>query len=386
MDKETGGWKVDCAALKELVKQYAYSIGINKIGFTDAKPLLEHLPRLIRRAEAGYRHAINEGSPEKRVNPQVHLPGAKSVISTAVVYPGCADEKAPASGGARGRLSCISRGRDYHVIMRRKLEKLKQYILTVRPEAKMKLMVDKEEILEKAIAAKAGLGWLGRNTLLVTPEFGSWVVLGEIITDVPFPADQTLEGGCGSCRACVAACPTAALDDDININLDRCLAAVTLSRSLPDPEVRSQMGQTLYGCDVCQSVCPHNKRQPAYDADFAYTGDQAFPPLARVLDLTNREFKESFGHTSGAWRGRTPIQRNAVIAAGNLRDRSMVPRLITLLSEDPRGVIRGAAAWALGQIGDNQGLPALQQAMRKENDPAVLKEISYALKNFQGHQ
>lgn len=370
---------MDYGALKEQIKSYASSIGISKIGFTDAEPLSEHLSLLQHRNKAHYSNAINEGDPEKRIYPKKHMSNAKSVISVAVAYPGFEKYSATEPELPRGRFSFISRGRDYHAVVRDKLETLIKYILMAEPDAKLMIMVDKEEILEKALAVKAGLGWFGKNTLLVTPEYGSWVCLGELVTDIPFPVDRPLAGECGSCRACIEACPTNALDKKRNLNLDRCLAAVTQARALPDREIRKQMGINLYGCDICQSVCPHNSGQHKYDKDFACIYDEAFPLLSEVLDLSNRKFKNKFGHTSGAWRGRTTVQRNAVIAAGNLKAEGMVTRLALILTGDSRQIIRGAAAWALGQIGGAQALEALTQAIKHENAPDVLAEIKYSM-------
>ena len=380
--RNRGMGQVNYGALKEQIKSYAFSIGISKIGFTDAEPLFEHLPLLEQRINAHYGNAINEGDREKRIHPTKHMPDAKSVISVAVAYPGLEKYSPVGQGLPRGRFSFISRGRDYHAVVREKLETLIKYILKAKPESKLMLMVDKEEILEKALAVKAGLGWFGKNTLLVTPEYGSWVCLGELVTDIPFPVDRPMEGKCGTCRACIEACPTNALDKERNLDLDRCLASVTQGRTLPDRETRIQMGINLYGCDICQSVCPHNSRQDKDDKDFAYVYDEAFPLLSEVLGLSNREFKKKFGHTSGAWRGRTLVQRNAVIAAGNVKDEGMVPQLALILTGDSRQIMRGAAAWALGQIGGNRALKALTQAIKHENDPAVLAEIKYCMIHF----
>ena len=374
---------VNWADFKEKVKQYAGSVGINKIGFTDAELLKEHLPRLLARKDSCCRYGINEGDPQKRVNPLVHMPEAKSVISAAVAYPWQESESGPgpASGPGRGRMSLIARGTDYHRVVRTRLEKLREYILSIVPQARLLIMVDKEEILEKAIAVKAGLGWFGKNTLLVTPEYGSWISLGELVTDLPFPVDRPLATGCGSCRKCIESCPTKALDEDINLNPDRCLAGITLGKFLPPPNVRTLMGDALYGCDICQLGCPLNSKTGVPgNYEFGAGSGEAYPVLSELFGMTNAEFRKRFGHTSAAWRGRTPIQRNAMIAAGNLKDTSAVPGLIDILCSDSRPVIRGSAAWALGQIGSPEGVKALQQVKNTENDPTVLEEIKNSLR------
>lgn len=376
----------DFAVLKEKVKEYADSIGVAKIGFTDAEALTEHLPLVVRRREAGYTHGIEEGDPAKRITPLLHLPGAKSVISVAVAYFGTALAPEAISlhegeGPGRGNFSFISRGLDYHAVVSDKLEKIRDYIMSLIPTGRTVHMVDTGELLEKALAVKAGLGWFGRNTLLVTPEFGSWVCLGELITDIPFPPDRPLNNNCGSCTACVTACPTNAIREGEDLNIDRCLACLTLGKFMPDPEIREIMGTSLYGCDICQQVCPYN-RTAEHSKDrpeFFCSYDDANPVLKDILCLSNTAFRKRFGHLSGAWRGRTPIQRNAVIAAGNLGARDTIPKLISILKSDTRPVLRGLAAWALGRMDDPGAFQALADALEKEKDPAVIEEIIQGL-------
>jgi len=378
----------DFTVIKEKVKDYAYAIGAAKIGFTDAEALTEHLPLVVRRREAGYKHGINEGDPAKRIAPLLHLPGARSVISVAVAYSGTAstvpETTSPPEGGgfSRGSFSLISRGLDYHTVVSGKLERIRDYIMYLVPTGRTVHMVDTGELLEKALAVKAGLGWFGRNTLLVTPEFGSWVCLGELITDIPFPPDQPLNNNCGSCTACVTACPTNAIRDGEDLNLDSCLACLTLGRFMPDPEIREKMGTSLYGCDICQQVCPYNRKaEPSKDTpEFFCSYDDANPVLKEVLSLSNTAFMKRFGHMSGAWRGRTPIQRNAVIAAGNLGARDAIPELTGILKSDTRPVLRGLAAWALSRMGDSGAFQALAGALEKEKDPAVIEEILQGLR------
>ncbi len=377
--------------LKEKLKNYAYSIGIDKIGFASAKPLENHLVRLMMRRSENYSYTLNEGDPLKRINPALSLPAAKSVICAAVAYDGqeyIPHDNSLGEAGARGRLSLISRGRDYHVVMHERLEKLKLYIMKVFPNAKISIMVDKHDILEKAFAVEAGLGWFGKNTLLVTPEFGSFVYLGELVTDIPFPADAPVNEGCGKCIKCLEACPTGALDKDRNLNPDRCIAGVSQYKGVIHNDLREAMGNTIYGCDICQIACPYNKRA-VKDTLKDVSGsivqssaeyNDAFPLLTELFRITNSEFKSRFGHTAGAWRGRTVFQRNAIIAAGNQGNACLVPELTKFLKEDSRAVIRGAAAWALGRIGNSEAVSVLKAALLVERDENVLNEIKYSLK------
>lgn len=377
--------------IKKEIKKYAYSLGINKIGFADAKPLENHLSRLLRRQNGNYSYSINEGDPARRIDLSMGFPEARSVICAAVAYNGqdyIPPDDDSLKSGARGRLSFISRGRDYHAIMCERLEKLKLYIMKVISGANISIMVDKEEILEKAFAVEAGLGWFGKNTLLVTPEFGSFVYLGELVTDISFPPDSPINEGCGACSKCLEACPTRALDQKKNLNPDRCLAGISQYKGIIEPEIRGLMRNTIYGCDICQMVCPYNSRvvidrnTDVHDSrESGFAGyDQAFPLLSELLQMSNAEFKKRFGYTAGAWRGRTVFQRNAIIAAGNARDDNFVPELIRILQKDSRPVMRGTAAWALGRIGSPEAYSALKEALSWEQDQSVIDEIKNTYK------
>lgn len=368
----------DWTVLKEDIINYAYSIGVDKIGFTDAEPLSEHLPRLKQREKAGYRYIFSEGDLLKRTNPASHLTDARSIISVAMAYPG--QDPLITDKEKCGRVSFVSRGIDYHMVLGAKIEKLKEYITNRIPWARVVGLVDKEEILEKAIAVKAGLGWFGKNTLLVTPEYGSLICLGEIITNIPLPKDKPLPEGCGTCLQCVKSCPSQALNEDKVLNLDLCLAGISQSKGLFDKQLRELMGNNIYGCDICQVACPYNKKAKKVEhKEFLWENENSFPLLSSLLEMTGIEFKKRFGHTSGAWRGRTTFQRNAVIAAGNLKDTSAVPALINILCSDGRKYLRGAAAWSLGKIGTPESITALGNALFSEADPLVVDEINSSL-------
>lgn len=372
----------DWAEFKEKVKKYAYIIGIDKIGFTDGRPFTEHLPILQKRLEEGYVYAINEGEPSKRINPAAHLKGVKSIISVAVCYPArhLEDEKY-AHNSTYGRVSFISRGKDYHHIIEDMLQKLSAYIKENSPiPAESVLMVDTGELLEKAVSARAGLGWIGKHTLLVTPEFGSWVCLGEMITNLPFPRDEAVRHSCGNCTICVEACPTKALDGMGNLNPDRCLASITQTKKTLPQELRPLMKNYIYGCDVCQKACPYNRKaKQTYLTECNYDINDAYPSLKELLTMSRQEFNRRFGHTSGAWRGRTVWQRNALIAAGNLQNEELVPYICDLLINDPRVQIRIAAAWALGRIRNEKAISALHTAKEKEKNEQVMEEINLAI-------
>ena len=222
---------------------------------------------------------------------------------------------------------------------------------------------------DRAVAERAGIGWSGKNCAIITPEFGSYVYLGEMITDIPFPPDKPIEDGCGTCNKCVDACPTGALVTGGQLNSQRCIAFLTQTKGFLAEEFRSKLGNRLYGCDTCQTVCPENKGKDFhFHPEMEPDPELAKPKLKPLLTMSNREFKEKFGHVSGSWRGKKPIQRNAIIALAHFKVAQFaVPDLIELIKNDVRPVIRGTAAWALGKIGDKEALDILMNLEKKKN-------------------
>src|SRR5690606_28587136 len=193
------------------------------------------------------------------------------------------------------------------------------------PEAKLRSMVDTGELSDRAVAERAGIGWSGKNCAIITPEFGSYVYLGEMITSLPFPPVEPIEDQCGSCTKCLEACPTGALVQGGQINAKICISYLTQTKGfIPEP-FREKIGNRLYGCDSCQTACPINKGKNFYHHEEMYPEPEVVKPLLKpLLRLSNREFKEKFGHLAGAWRGKKPIQRNAIIALAHFKDESAI--------------------------------------------------------------
>jgi len=209
------------------------------------------------------------------------------------------------------------------------------------------------------------------------------VYLGELITNIPFAPDKPMEDECGDCRLCLDVCPTGALIQGGQLDAQRCIAFLTQTKgTLPD-EFRSHIGNRLYGCDTCQTVCPKNKGKINWmHEEFIPDPELAKPLLTPLLTITNREFKGRFGHVSGSWRGKKPIQRNAILALAHFKEEAAIPDLIALLHKDDRPVIRGTAAWALGKIGGDTAQTALHEAEATEQDEEVLSEIYKGLQFF----
>ncbi|WP_078429089.1 tRNA epoxyqueuosine(34) reductase QueG [Alkalihalobacterium alkalinitrilicum] len=369
------------AQLKDEIIAYSKSIEIDKIGFTSANPFLTLKDRLTTHRELGYESGFEEPDLLKRVDPKYITPEARSIIAIALAYPSKM-QNPPKSikGERRGTFCRASWGEDYHHILKEKLQLLENFILEKVPNVHMKSMVDTGELSDRAVAERAGIGWSGKNCAIITPEFGSYVYLGEMITSIPFPPDQPLEDQCGSCQRCIDACPTSALVQGGQLNSQKCIAYLTQTKGFLPEQFRTKLGNRLYGCDTCQQVCPENRGK-----DFRLHGEMepdpeiAKPLLLPLLSLSNREFKERFGHVSGAWRGKKPIQRNAIIALAHFKEEKAIEPLTELLKKDPRPVIRGTAAWALAIIGGKSVEKQLKYAKDQEKDTDVVGEINRGL-------
>jgi epoxyqueuosine reductase len=244
-------------------------------------------------------------------------------------------------------------------------------------------MVDTGALSDRAVAERAGIGWSGKNCSTLTPELGSWVYLGEMITDLPLAPDTPLLDSCGDCTICIDACPTGALVGPGQLNAQRCISYVTQTKGLVDDELMVKIGNRLYGCDTCQIVCPINRKiDIRHHVELLPDPEVAKPLLRPLLKLGNREFRDTFGESSASWRGRKPIQRNALIALGNFKDAESVPDVTEVLRKDPRPAMRATAAWALGRIGTDEALEGLHSVLRSEEDAEVTSAIERALDNF----
>lgn len=363
---------------------YAMSIGVDKIGFTTAAPFTELKNRLRRQQELGYQSGFEESDIEKRTEPLQLLEGAESIVAIAVAYPSRMQDAPVGKKGSRRGIFCrASWGVDYHTALRERLKLLSAWLEEHIEGVRIESMVDTGALVDRAVAERAGIGWSGKNCSIITPEFGSYVYLGELITNIPFAPDKPMEDECGDCRLCLDVCPTGALIEGGQLDSQRCIAFLTQTKGMLPDEFRTHIGNRLYGCDTCQTVCPKNKGKINWiHEEFKPDPELAKPLLVPLLTISNRDFKEKFGHVSGSWRGKKPIQRNAILALAHFKEEAAVPDLVALLEKDERPVIRGTAAWALGKIGGDNAQSALLEAKAKEQDEEVLVEINKGLQFF----
>ncbi|KON92548.1 iron-sulfur cluster-binding protein [Rossellomorea marisflavi] len=372
---------MDMEQLKSDIISYSKTIGIDKIGFTTADTFTEMKNRLIRQEMAGYQSGFEEPDIEKRVDPSLTFDQPRSIIAIALAYPSRMKDAPRSKRGERRGIFCrASWGTDYHHVLRDRLKKLEEYIVSRIPEARFRSMVDTGELVDRAVSERAGIGWSGKNCSIITPEFGSYVYLGEMITNLPFSPDKPIEDGCGTCNKCVDVCPTGALIEGGRLDAQKCIAFLTQTKGFLKDEYRLKLGNRIYGCDTCQTVCPENKGKDFhFHEEMEPDPEVAKPLLKPLLTISNRDFKETYGHISGSWRGKKPIQRNAIIALAHYKDETAIPDLIGVLKNDVRPVMRGTSAWALGKIGGQEAEEALKHQIEKEVDPEVLEEIQKGL-------
>lgn len=370
--------------LKQETIAYAHSIGIDKIGFAAADPFLTLKERLYQHRALGYESGFEEKDIEKRAHPEQTMAEVRSIIAIALAYPSRMEAPPKSEPGAyRGVLARVAWGEDYHHVLRDRLRKLGAFLQERVPDIQTAIMVDTGALSDRAVAERAGLGWVGKNTSLITQEFGSWVYLGEMLTNVPFPPDTPVEDECGECTLCIDSCPTGAIVQGGQLDSKRCVAFLTQVKDYIPDEFRTAVGNRLYGCDTCQQVCPKNrKKHVSLHPEFIPDPEAAKPLLKPLLSISKKEFAARFGRSSSAWRGKKPIQRNVILALVHFKDRSAVPDLVQVLHKDERPAMRGTAAWALGRIGGRDARNALETAKNSEKDNSARSEIEKALSSL----
>ena len=292
-----------------------------------------------------------EDRAEQRASPAGLWPDVRSVIMLGMSYAPGRDPLALADMGDRGRISVYAQGRDYHDVVKKGLKALARWLVEQQSGA-LKVFVDTAPVMEKPLAQAAGLGWQGKHSNLVSRAHGSWLFLGAIYSEIALQPDEAEGDHCGSCSACQTACPTDAFPAPYIVDARRCISYLTIEHKGPIPvELRSGIGNRIYGCDDCLAVCPWNKFADTAAANKAFVGraELAAPALADLLTLDDAAFREIFSGSPIKRIGRGRMVRNAAIAAGNSRDKALLNQLQTLVTDaDP--VVAEAAAWAIERL------------------------------------
>ncbi|MBK9517734.1 MAG: tRNA epoxyqueuosine(34) reductase QueG [Anaeromyxobacter sp.] len=331
------------------VKAAAHRAGFHEVGVARAAPLdpgpLDHA------LERGYQAEMAWLSTQRaeRLDPARLLPGVRSVVALALSYRS-AERAEPGPG--EGRVARYARGRDYHAVLKKKLKGLVADLAAQAPGARFFPSADVAPVMEKAWAERAGLGWVGKNGCLITPRHGSWVLLATLLTDLELEPDAPARERCGTCQACLPACPTGAIPEPGYVDARRCLSFWTIERRGPLPDaMMGRLGGWVFGCDDCQVACPWNAEvPPSSDPELLPREGQAEPRLEELLQLTPAEYARRFHGTALARARQDGLQRNAALLAGESGDARWAPLLRPLLQSPHEGV-RAAAAWALERLG-----------------------------------
>ena len=378
--------KLEVSEIKELGQE----IGLDIIRITNAESFLETEKQIKKSIEKGYipdditqddsaNNYLDLDKIKKRCNPRSILKRAKSIISVAQCYLIEETEDIKDKDQPLGKIAKYDTGNFYYDI-KLKLKKIVDFI-NQKTEFKYKSKNKScyVSLVEKPIAQRAGIGWYGKHGIIITEGYGSWVVLGEIITELELETDAPLPEDCGDCKICIDLCPTQAIVSPYIIDRIRCLQYIS-ERPMKVPlAFREVWEDRLYGCTTCQEVCPknHKVKPKKYRPEYGYIGSRI--PLIPLLTITQDEFQHYFAYNQIAMRPIEAIKRNAALALGNIGDPGAIPSLIKTLEEDVDSMVRGHTAWALGKIGGKKTKRVLEETLKREDDKEVREEIINAL-------
>jgi len=365
------------AALKDTLLREAGTLGFDAVRVTTPDAAGTASARLAEFLAAG-RHgdmAWLETNAERRQSPTRLWPDVRSIVMLGMSYAPAGNPLDALDHPERGAISVYAQGKDYHDVLKGKLKQLAAKI-AAHGGAEVKVFVDTAPVMEKPLAAAAGLGWQGKNTMLVSREHGSWLFLGAIFTTAELPPDTPESDHCGSCRRCLDVCPTAAFPAPYQLDARRCLAYLSIEHKGHIPiEFRRAMGNRVFGCDDCIGVCPWNKfAATAREHRFAARTETDNPPLTELLQLDDAAFRTRFAGTPIKRTGRDRFLRNVLIAAGNSSDENLFPRIEALLA-DPSPLVRAMAVWAIRQLtADAIGDSMRHRHLARESDSVVRAE------------
>jgi epoxyqueuosine reductase len=373
---------LDLAAIKERAILTALAVGAGAVRVAPAFADEESRRRMRAAFARGdfTTWAYDEGYARRASDPRTLLRDARSVVCVALPYAVPSDAR---TVPLTGRVSNYAWSADYHARLRTILRAVAAKIDVAAGAPVTAIACDTRPLAERAFAARSGVGWIGKHTNLIAPSLGSFVFLGEIVTTLELPADEPSRKSCGACVRCVQACPTQAIRGDYTLDATRCISDLTQRKDSIPPEMRALVGDWVWGCDICQLVCPPTASAPPAAGEWApRDAAAARPPLVELLRIRGGEFKRRYRNGAMGWRGAAVLRRNAAVALGNALDRSVVGALRESLCGDPHPMVRGHAAWALGRIGSPAAVAALRERCGAERSPSVRAEIESALEPF----
>jgi epoxyqueuosine reductase len=374
------------ADLSRKIKEEAQRLGFALVGISPVviPPHEESFAQWLRKGlggELGYM----KRTEDLRRDPKKLVPWAVSVISVGMNY-FTPPPRPESPNEAQGWISRYAWGEDYHDVIKERLDRLLAKIQEIHTgPVEGRAFVDSGPVLERGISALGGIGWIGKNTHLISPEKGSWFFLGELFLGLELDYDRAIKDRCGKCDLCLKACPTAAFVGPYILDARRCISYLTIELKGAIPRhLRPLIGNHVFGCDICQEVCPYNvKAEPTGETAFQPKDGLYAPDLIPLLALTEEEFRRRFKGSPLLRAKRRGLLRNVAVALGNLKSRAAVPALARALS-DEEALVRRHAAWALGRIGTSDSLRALAERLPVEGDPEVKEEIEEAIGQASG--
>jgi epoxyqueuosine reductase len=363
-------------AIKEAIRARARELRFDAVGFTS--PDIDDAGKRLREfLDARWHGEMDwlEAKRDRRADPRTLWPEVRSIVMLGLNYGPAIDPLEPLARRERGTISVYAQGRDYHDVLKSRLKQLAAW-LQATYGGEVKVFVDTAPVMEKPLAERAGIGWQGKHTNLVSRELGSWLFLGEIFTTLELPPDAREQDYCGSCHACLDICPTRAFPAPYRLDARRCISYLTIEHKGPIPrEFRQAMGNRIYGCDDCLAVCPWNKFA-ARTSEYAFLprAELTAPRLAHLAQLDDAGFRALFAGSAIKRTGRHRFVRNVLIALGNSGDARAIP-LIERLLDDSSPLVRGAAVWALAQLANRSEIDRRRaRHLPGERDPDFRRE------------
>ena len=369
----------------ETIKELAISKGFDVVGVTNADNFERDEIEALKRIRDGHMDGYswyNEERVKKMNRPSELLEDAQSIISLACSYLG---DSADSSDTLNGRIARYSWGDDYHRVLKKRIADFCADLSElVDIELKLRIFVDDGPMNDRAAARRSGVGWVGKNTNILTPSHGSWVLLGQVITNLPLPSDLPLKKSCGNCVRCIDDCPTGAIVAPYVIDNKRCISYLTIElKGVIPRDLRPLMGDWIFGCDICQDVCPVNlKALPGHLEEFKQRNGFSTPELVPILEMDQVTFSDRYKNSPIKRTKLVGLQRNACVALGNNGDEKAILPLSKALCSSEESVVRLHAAWAIGRIGGREAATVLERARDSESDAEVLEEIILSLEEI----
>lgn len=373
---------MDTVSITKSIKNKAIEIGFDLVGVSpvDKFPENQFYKDWLNKGYSG-EMGYMERNPERREDVRNILPGAKSIISCAINYNTDHPYSTELSNENKGWISRYAWGDDYHDTVKEKLQVLIDYIASIsREEVISKVYVDTGPVLERMYGKYAGLGWVGKNTCLINQEIGSWIFVGEIIADIELDYDTPVPDRCGTCTRCIDACPTDAILEPYVLDSRLCISYLTieLKNKIPS-ELRDGIQDNIYGCDICQDVCPWNKRAPVSASKHFEPREGLYnPDLSSLSNLSPEDFRELFKASPIKRTKRRGLLRNIMVAMGNSGNKDFIPHLKKCL-EDEEPLVRAHAVWALSKLDGTDSRETLLKHQAVEDETMVNEEIDLIL-------